>query len=476
MQNFLQPVLTTGPAVGIGPTLAGMKEMAGRVRLYARETGAEYTKLKLLGGNPMSRLNQAAETGFSRAFPELMRSGLRVDPRLFESEAFAERGAMIGSKFRRAEDFYRFLLQPFTHAEISNQATTFFAGRHAIRNALRTGEMEVPVGIGGKALAGTALDDWINFNATEIVGTTQFRPGPGSRTIWQGSVPGPLKMFTTFPTRALSFMLESTVRGAMTEQQLQGSNILHRMIGGRNLGTLSRMVLYGKIVNNAARDALNIDLSHALGLTAPFMVAPPSQMFAPLPIPPVASVVTGLVSAGINRDLRQMQPLVLPHVGEIPLPKVLFPGGVMMSRIGRALNQWRPDLGGFADENEKLLYRGNSYDLTLAMLGIPIEKQRRLRGKLERIQSLRQRIRDYRREFSIAAVKHDYPKMGEIRGRYADSFPDLPPLSVSSRDVERYRENMRIPLVQRMVNSMGKVGPYVMEDLLPHDADLIFTP
>jgi len=271
-------------------------------------------------------------------------------------------------------------------------------------------------------------------------------------------------------------MTESTIRGAMTAKQLETAGWFDRLIGGRNLGTLARIVLFGRIASIGARDALGIDLSNAVGLMAPFQTAPPSQMFAPFPLPPAAGVTAGLFSAATTRDIKKMQPLVLPGVGEAPIPKLLFPAGIEVSRVARMVNQWRPDLGGFVDEDERLMYRGNTTDMVMGMLGIPLSKNRRVRHAVERAHALRSRVRQFRRDYAVAWTHRDLDKMNQIRAQYAEAFPDFPPLSVTMRDLKRYQENARLPLLQRMFNTMGQTGRYLEKEIYEVDPDILAPP
>jgi len=473
IQNLLQPMLTTAPAIGIGPTLAGIAELRKRIPMYASELRAQHAVLRGSSANPLHRINEAAQGAFERTFPELARSGIKLDPRLFEIEPAGLTGGGTSKWFRTVDDLYKFMLQPFTHAEMANQATTFFGAKEAIKRAIRSGEYEMPTSIEGKALAGGALEDWLNFEAGNVVNQTQFRPGPGSRTIWQGKIPAPLRMFTSFPIRALSFMTESTIRGAMTAKQLESAGTMTRLTGGRNWGTVSRMYLYGRIGVEGAREVLGIDLSNALGVTAPFNIAPQGKPFAPYSIPPIAGLTYGLVSAATTRDIKEMQPLYLPGVGEVPIPKTLIPGGLELSRAVRAAQHFRPDIGGFVDDDERLMYRGNTTDLVFSMLGIPSEKNRRVRDRMDRVQGLRESVRRFRRAYAVAATNGDVATMTNLQAQWSKAYPDWPALNISERDLKRYKMNARMPMLQRMAQTSGQMGRYLEADLHEYDPDLV---
>jgi len=480
LQNTLQPMLTTAPTIGIGPTLAGMRTLREKIPMYARELRAARGRMAGRGANPLHRFNEAAQESFNKVFPELAESGIRLDPRLFDIDPNSMVGIGNSKWFRNYDDYAKFILQPFTHAELANQVTTFYGARHAIGNALRTGEMEIPLTAAAKPLAGDALRHWMDFEAGQVVNATQFRPGPGSRTIWQGSVPSFARMFTSFPVRLLSLMQESTVRGAMTNAQLRNAGMLEQLLGGRNLGTLARMVMYGRIVTEGARETLGADLSDQFGLTVPFTFAPKGQPLYPLPIPPVAGVAYGLVSAATNRDIKRMQPLELPGIGVVPMPKLLMPGGMQVTRMTRVMNQFRPDMGGFVDDNERLMYRGNTSDYIMAMLGIPLEKNRRAREAIGRVQDTRSRMRQFRRAYAMARINNDWAGMRKLQAQYAKAFPDMVksgiPLTVSDEDVNRYRANARLPAVQRMMQTMGASGRFLESQLYEYDPDILAPP
>ncbi len=494
MQNMLQPILTTVPAIGIGPTLKGYAELKRRlpgyasavVRKHQELTGSATINRARFGTRTVTRLNEATELAFKETFPELQKLGFKIDPRLFEIDV----SAIKAGKFGSYDEYAKFLLQPFTQAELSNQVVTFFGGKHALKQAMKTGEYVMP-----KGLNLAQQDQLLNFEAGMLVNATQFRPGPGSRTYVQSMLPAPFRQFTSFPVRLFNFYAESTVRGAMTEQQLASARVLDlilptataeaRRLGGqklaslgtgRNVGTVARSLLAGRIVTNGFRDVLGVDVGGALGLTAPFQNLAPDQPFAPLPLPPIASTVYGLASYASTRDLKDMQPMRLPVLGEVPVPKTLVPGGIGISRAVKALQQYRPDMGGFVDDQERLMYKGGTTDLILSALGIPLDKSRRTRNAVDRVYANRTAIRDFRRRYAVAAMGYDYAGMDELQQKFAKAFPDMPALTLSHKDLRRYRQNAAIPMLSRMLNTMGKNAAFLERDIYEFDPDLIAPP
>lgn len=477
IQNLLQPITTTMPSIGIGPTLKGYAELFRRVPRYMSELRNETRSLRALGNrNPLELFPEASERAFAKAFPELAAEGIKVDPRMFDIDPADLTNVGASKRMRTVKALNKLMLQPFTHAEMSNQVVTFFGAKAAIKDMVRTGEYTLPVNAAGKVIDGADLEQLINFDATQEVNRLQFRPGPGRKSYMQSVLPAPLGMFLTYPTNLYNHFAQSTLRGAMTAKQLETAGFLSKITGGRNMGTIARTMLYGKIAMNGARDVLGVDLSGALGLLSSFRGAQMGQISSPIPIPPLPQVVYGMASYASTRDTRDLQPLNLPYVGEIPFPKTLVPAGLAISRLGRAINQFRPDAGGFVDNNERLMYRGDNKDMIMAALGIPLDKARRARNTIDRLQENRSAIRDFRRRYAVKVMAADVEGMRKLQLQYAQQFKDMPPLDVSAKDVRRYQTNAHIPVVQRLARSMGRAGEYLESQIYAYDEDLVAPP
>jgi hypothetical protein len=483
LQNLLQPILTTIPSIGIGPTLRGYKALADRLPLYVRRAVELHKTVPKGVGGPLSRFNHTLEKAFRETFPELAEQGITADPRLFDVDPAAL--TTPEGLFRGVEEWNKLILQPFTHAEMANQVVTFYGGREAIELAMRTGEYALP----RTAISPVMREQVKNFEAGMLVASTQFRPGAGSRTVVQSMLPAPLRQFTSFFTRWGNFLVDSTVRGAMTNAQIQQASIFHSLLPseagtagrqklfslgtGRNVGVAARAYVAGRIVTEGASQALGVDLSGAMGLLSPFPDAPEDQPLAPLPLPPAVGIVHGIYSAAANRDIKRLQPMMLPGGITIPVPKALFPGGVAISRAVRAAQQFKPDMGGFVDDNERLMQTGGDGELALAMLGVPLDKNRRSREAMEIVGANRLNIRKYRRAFTVAKINADTNEMMRLQNEYQEAYPELPPLDVADKDVRRYQAMSRIAPVQRMLQSLGARSKYLEADLYEYDPELL---
>lgn len=477
IKNLMQPALTTVPAIGLGPTLRGYSVLKERMPGYFRSFNRQYGLLKQSRNlDFVQKVSIAQERSFLETFPELAASGVKIDPRAFElSEAALTRQFIRSGRVRNRDQYYQLLMQPFMHTEMSNQIVTFYGAKQKLRNMLRTGELDVPTHVGTRAaLSGADLEEFLNLEASRMVNLTQFRPGAGSRSLLQTWLPPPFRMFTSFPNRLANLFAESTVRGALTEAQLKQAGILAKVTGGRNLGLMARTYILGKAVNEGLREGIGVDLSDALGISGPFTgIVQSGKIFSPLTFSPLPRVMLGAASFASTRDLKDLNPLELPGVGKIPIPKTLVPAGIQISRMSRVLRAYRPDLGGFVDEDERLMYEGDTMDAIFGMMGVPLEKERRMRKVMDRTRANRMRIREYRRRYATAARNYDLDKMEHLSQAYQGEFPDLAPLAVGDKDIERYAESARMTAVQRTIGSIGKTMPFLEKDIYEFEPDLI---
>jgi len=236
---------------------------------------------------------------------------------------------------------------------------------------------------------------------------------------------------------------------------------------------LSRMYLYGRIAQGFGRDVLGVDLSRATGLTSAFNLDLDEEHFGMMPIPPIAGVAADIVRATTTRDIKRLRPMTFPGIGDLPIPKQLFPGGVGMSRAMRALNQWAPDGGGFTDDEGRMMYTGGTGDLLLSMLGVPLNKSRRAREAMERVSTSRDKVRKFRRKMAQAIAIGDVGAQRKLQAQWSNNMKGWPPLNVTAQDVQRYRDNARIPALQRMINGLGSMRPMFEESLMEYDEDLL---
>lgn len=479
LNNSMQSFMTTIPSLGIGSYAAGLATFAKKVPEYLKRLGVEAFAN---GRRPWKDLHEASEAALRATFPELIGIGIKTDPRLFDIDVTAA-GLRVGGRLDRAltqhfdpvlEKVTRAVMSPFTAIEFSNKASAYYAAQHALKKGIRLGEEVFPDQILGHA---AKMDEWINFRAAQIVNDTQFIPGPGTRTTWQNSLPPIARQFSTYWTRYLSWMYESTLKGAMTQEQLNRHAVLRTLTGGRNLGPIARTMVMSEVARLGFRDVLGVDMASGLEML-PINFTPGDMPLAPLPLPPIAGVGWGLVNSFATGDIEEMDPLVLPKswtggVGAIPVPKALVPGGLAVSRVVRALDQWQPDIGGPLDRNNRLIRIGNQTDQFLAMMGIPAAGATRERKLTSQLLHMRDRQRELRREYLAAVSTYDTGRMMSLQKKWLDTFPDMPPITVTRRDLANFQTGARIPRLQRVLKTMSDQEPFLEKQILDMDTGML---
>jgi hypothetical protein len=261
----------------------------------------------------------------------------------------------------------------------------------------------------------------------------------------------------------------------MTQEQLQNMSFFEKLttLGGRNLGTVARTYLYGKIAANGLRDVLGVDITNSIGLTLPFQPAPSDQAFAPFPLPPAPSLLFGMASAAAGRDYEQLNGMEWPGGIKTPFPKTLVPGGVGLSRIFEVMNQFRPDMGGFVDDNERLIYSGTTKDAILQAIGIPLDKARRERRDMERLHAIRGVQRDLQRQLRLAYSRYDLRKVRAIQQQHMKLFPGVPVPNISQQQLDEYNASKRLTRVQRMLNTLPREFGFMADQLYDYDPELV---
>lgn len=484
IRNMIQPFVTTAPAIGFGSTMAGYRELRAGIPRMGKEFSRAMRELsqeaQFSGGkNTGRKILLAQQTAYEKAFPELAETGITFNPRAFETQAgvLAERVTRGESKY---DDFQKFLMLPFTTAEVSNQVVSFYGGRHAVKKMHGQGFSEVPKNPDGTELAGPAYENWVNFEAGQIVHGTQFKPGPGSRSILQDALPAPLRMFSSFPTRLLNFMSESTVRGAALDSQLQTQGAMGKILGRRNWGTLARSYMWGRVVSEGARQAIGVDLESSVGLTGPLNLGSPYNIAGIFPTPPIAGVVASVGKAAYNGDASEMQQLNVPYLGEVPIPKALIPAGVAISQMGRAINQYSPDMAGMTDENGRLMNETSTMERVMGAFGLHPDKNRRSRQSAEIMRNNDGRIKELRRQMIHAMSMSNEEEVQSIQSTYASEFPDHfvmgGPLSVTNRDLNRHTQNQYKTQLGRALDQSSKLTREVYEPgFMVFDPDLLLN-
>jgi len=294
-----------------------------------------------------------------------------------------------------------------------------------------------------KKLTGKDLDDAIAHEAARVVIETQFVPGPGTTSYVLGKFPPFARQFTTFPTRFLSWMVDSTFKGALESGELAKAGVLEKMTGGRNLGQVGRFLAGTGILMAFARDVLGVDIGTGLG-GGIIPMAPAGQPFAPLSLPPILSTPFDVVYAAASGDASKLRRVA----------QVWTPAGVQLNRIVRWALQFQD--GAWVDENGRVIRRQPPWEAVEEMLGFPTIASRResLLGK--QLYNARGRIRQYRRAYAYAKLTSDLKRMLELKAQWKREFPNAPPLEITQKDLRQAWINAEKGYIQRLLNTGGR--------------------
>jgi len=466
--NSLQTPLTTLPTAGLGPTLAGISEFAGRFPRYAREV------IRGFRNEPnVRKLPRISRDAFNRSYPELVEHNIKIDPRLLDLDEDAlvkGVGGVLGDKFAKAEGYMSWLLAPFRAVETANRGIAFYSARTQGLQAMKLDPTFMPKALLGPQgqMTSNALE-FINLHSARMVNSTQFLAGGGNRTIFQDRLPPWMRTFSSFPIRLMSWMGETTIKGAKTQAEMQTAGMLTRLSGGRNFGPLARMYVSGSVLQHGFRDVLGVDVARWAG----FGPVEPSQALGVMPIPVIPGALFETGKAIMNREWDRTQTMRVPGFGNIPIPKTLVPAGVAFTRMARAIDQFQPDIGGFVDDDQRLMRRAGTADMVMSAFGIPTAKARRERLQLTELNVRVGKVREMRRKFGSSMLNGDFRQAAEARAQYGKMFPDMPPLMVEAQDLKTMYVNARMPRLARRFKSLGDQRPILEAQIIDIDPAML---
>jgi len=442
--NLFQTPLITFSELGWGPGLLGVKESATRLKAF---TGARLMN-RIRG---MSR-RQATANAWKTSAPEFSAAGLDIDPRAFDIPDMAwgavERRGIGGY----VEGFNKALLSLFTGAERFNRLAAFYGARHKVNTELARGiyREHFPKFMTATTEGREMIRQWYG---RQVVSDTQFIPHRLATSPVLGKLPPTLRQFSTFPVRSINYLVDSTIKGAMSDKELALAGGLQRAFGGRNWGPMARTTAASLGLFNFFRDVAGIDVSRAT-LPGFINVPPPNAPFYPLPIPPIPSLGIGLAKFMVTGDVDAIQPIKVPYVGQIPFPRVLVPGGLPLTRVARVINQFKGDV--LYDDTGRAIMQHRPGDKYLVAMGLYPSMNARQRLQLQQLLRMRDNVRLYRRRLAHALTNFDTEAADGIRADYKKRYPMLPELAISRQDFRRYN---RYQDMDRLTRALQTAGP-----------------
>jgi hypothetical protein len=421
--NMLQTWTVTMNAPGIGPAgmYRGLMGWGGEEGLLVKME--RYAK-QVLGG-------VKHEEAFRQAFPEFVKdagdASQIVETMLasdIEKEGIAK--FMPEGAFGKIKSV---LMAPFSTSEAGNRLLSYYAGRnsHLFHNAARwagasAGERAALLAEAGEV--GQSLN-WIsNFPGGPLgVPKALMNMNP----IW--------RQFAHFPIRFMGF--------------LQGSARLGADPNKLDWGTMGRALAGSTTAYLAARDLLGVDISRGL-LTGALPVPTYAQSpFYPFPFVPPIAQIGGTVAMDLLQGKTQ---------GLGDAMSMLVPGGISLKRAYQTLSPRFADYENPTPEGRVPLYDRNRslvgtlspMELVLRSMGLRPTSLSAEAGAAKWILSQRDRLRQYRRDYTQALADNETRKAERIAAEFQKAYPELGPLQVKKTDIKAIQNRREIARLTRI--------------------------
>ena len=418
MQTFITTVNHVG-FKGLGRALTGYAGQEGLISRVNRYIGMRVKGI-------------ASEKAFQEAFPEFVKemgAASQVTERLLAGDV-ASAGYPKLFKAKGVWDKVKTgLMLPFSKTEEGNQLLAFYSGRyaHMAQHAQKIG---------------TAA---LSAEASKVGGTlalmTQFAGGPMGIPSHIMHLNPMWRQYMHFPMRMLGYIHNSLRLGTDPNKLNWGS--IGRMLGISTAGYI------------AARNIAGIDLSR--GLLAGALPLPGYErgVFYPFPlVPPTAAVIGEIGKAALTGNPEQL--------GSVAA--MLIPGGTAARRLYRGLAPKYADYENPTQDGRVPLYNDDGaligsmtpMELTLRSIGLRPSSVSAEAGAAQWLLGQRDRVRGYRREYTMALFRNDTREADKINREFQKAYPELGPIRIKKSDLralQNRREMSRIHRITRGISS-----------------------
>lgn len=397
--NLFQTVLTTAPTIGLEATAHGTMRAAEKLGKYIAMRGAgmrsEEATLKAFGSFTKSGLMPTPLS--SRAFGEAIEEGVAG------TKLLTGRGTPLGRAKSLGADL---LMTPFATSELFVRLGAFEGAMwKAAKDGIKDPEKQIEFG-------------------RRVVETTQFLTGPTSTPVGLMNVHPLLSQFTKFQVRFGEWLTgPGTTLGSGAQN-----------VGGRNLGTLGRFMLFAGGMEAGAREFFGADLSQSL--TGAFPGPRTFGPLAPLPIvPPAVSIAASLaqdVTTGEWDQSRYAVPLLVP--GGVAASRMvgLLPGeSAVPGRIAQFLGRERADWREMQPDGRVPVYSGagaikgwyTPVQIWMRAMKIPgVGDQATEQQFQSLLVNSTNRIREYRRQYMDAMIKGETDRAESLNQAHSRAF------------------------------------------------------
>lgn len=410
MKNLMQTPITTAALIGGGPWLSGiMRTIKGM---------GEFAKAKTSG-------KQTNYEAMQTAFPEFMETFQGQIAPVSEAMRHGGVGGELatgkvhlspGKYGKTIESFKKFMLSFFEASERANWLISFYGGREYAKRG------------------GITTEAGMNAQGFQVVHDTQFAPGPLGMPPGMVNIPTPLRQFTYFPARYLSFL--TTPKGM-----------------GGGLGMVGRVGIASILAASAFRNLVGTDMEQGLAFGAMPLPTFEGAPFYPWPVvPPLVGVVGSAVQALATGDASRLGSAAA----------LLVPGGVAGRRtlrtlLPRYLDYDHPDEEGkyavFNDDGQQIS-RLSSAQVLMKAFGLNPVDVAAERSMTQWLLKNRDEIRGYRRKYVEAVYQNDYAEAESVQEEFSGRYPELGKIEVKKSDFQALENRRQMTRIDRIMRGL----------------------
>lgn len=417
--NSMQTFITTINNVGPQGIWRGLRGFAGEKGLIER--ASNYAGMMAKG---MSK-----PEAFRKAFPEFIKEmgdWSKTTERLLSGDIAASGMPKLFKAKGVWEKIKGAMMFPFSTTEAGNQLLAFYSGRHQhlFENATKL------------ATAGRGA---IMTNASKAGGSlsllTQFAGGPLGIPSHIINMNPMWRQYMHFPMRFLSY-LHGSLRMGVDPNKL-------------DWGTIGRVMAGSSAASIISRNMLGLDMERGLMVGALPMPGFQKGPFYPFPlVPPAASLIGEMGKAALTGQTGGLEASA----------SMLVPGGVAFRRAYKATAPRYADYQNKTPDGRIPLYNHDKalvgtlrpLELTLKAIGLRPSTISAEAGAAKWLVSQRDRIRGYRRDFTMALFQNETAKAERIQKDFQKVYPELGPLKIKKSDIRALENRREVSRLQRI--------------------------
>ena len=422
-KNSLQTFVTTVNTPGIG-----IKGLWRGLRGFGGEEGLIVKMERYIGH--IGKGVKSTEA-FNMAFPEFVKDAGNaskiVDAMLAGDVAKEGYARMV--KGGAIETAKKILMAPFATTEAGNRLLAYYSGRnsHLFHNAAKL--------VGATPQVRSALMTEAGQVGQTLNMLANFTGGPLGLPRALINMAPQWRQFMHFPIRFTGFM-GGTMRLGTNPNKL-------------DWGTMGRALAGSTVAYLTARNLLKTDISGGLLTGALPLPQYEKAPFYPWPlVPPVAQIGGAAVKSLMTGDPRGL--------GDIAA--LLVPGGIAARRAFKSLAPRYADYKNPTPDGRIPLYNHNKaligsldpLELTLRAVGLRPQTISAEAGAAKWLVSQRDRIRGYRRDFTMALFQNETAKAERIQKDFQKVYPELGPLKIKKSDIRALENRREVSRLQRI--------------------------